>query len=268
MDTTFTDANGFYAFCNVSDTIVFVKAAPDSASFPTEMPTYADSSLVWNQATPYSTLTLPYLVNFSTIFGQNPGGSGFIGGLISQGANKTSGPGDPVPGLGLFLVDDGSGAILDHTESDVNGYFSFANIPFGSYRIVPDQPGVDEQNVPVVSVSSSTPARDSLNFLLHSTYLEWVIPAFSDLRTDREISLVAGSNPFSGEAVLKLDLPFPEEIRLRVFDMRGRELINLCEGKLKAGQHEFKFQPEASGLYFVRMESPGQVRSLKLLKQE
>lgn len=172
IDTTQTDANGNYFFCGpVTGDTVYIKALPDSATYPNEMPTYYAGVLSSASATNIIP-SLPITANFSTLFGSNPGGPGFIGGLISLGANKTNGPGDPVPGLTIWLLDNSTDDILGSQTTDNNGYFAFPNLPYGTYKIITDKPGISETNVPVITLSAAVSSLDSLDFRLNSTYLQ------------------------------------------------------------------------------------------------
>ncbi|MEM7038800.1 MAG: carboxypeptidase regulatory-like domain-containing protein, partial [Bacteroidota bacterium] len=271
LDSTFTDNAGNYTFCNVNDSVVFIKAAPDSAAYPTEMPTYSDSTLFWNNALPYVGLSgFNYTVNFATLFGQNPGGPGFVGGLVSQGANKTDGPGDPVPDVRLYLVDDNTGQIIGTTVTDANGYFSFGNLPLGDYAVVPDVPNVDVVNVPVVSLTALTPSLDSLDFRLHSTYFELALgTGNTTIAPSPNFAFEVAPNPFHGETSISLTLDADTELRIRVFNALGESVLDLAQGNFRAGSHDFNLGSETAplpqGVYFVRLEMAGLVRTLKVL---
>jgi hypothetical protein len=105
-----------YSFGTVAPGEYLVKAAfyPDADVYATNLPTYHDSDLFWNDA---MTITIPYSGNdlfpfdIFMIPGNNPGGPGFIGGLVSQGANLTgdgvSGGGAPLEGVSVLLLDPG-----------------------------------------------------------------------------------------------------------------------------------------------------------------
>lgn len=269
VDTSITDASGYYQFCNVSDSLVFVKAAPDSLSYPTEMPTYADTALFWNQAMSFSAFSTPYQVNFSTRFGQNPGGSGFLGGLISQGANKSSGIGDPLPGLPVFLIDDANETVMGYTATDNSGYFSFSNLPFGNFRVIVDVPGVNTVQVPVVSVNAASPNRDSLDFRLHSSYLEWVIATGEKGLEEQDFSFTVAPNPFQGQTQIRLKINRPQEVCVEIFNIQGQKIARLHQGKLEAGVHSFQFgkkgQKAASGIHFVKVTAGRHHRHLKII---
>jgi photosystem II stability/assembly factor-like uncharacterized protein len=64
-------------------------------------------------------------------------------------------------------------------------------------------------------------------------------------------------NPFNPVTKIKFDLPLNGMVRLNVYDITGREVVNLINGELKAGSYEFQFNADklSSGVYFYRMET-------------
>lgn len=268
VDSILTDADGNYFFCQVTDTLVFIKAAPDSNAYPLEMPTYADTTLFWNNALTFYPLTqLPLVHDFATLPGVNPGGPGFIGGLITQGANKTDAVGDPVVGLRVFLRDRNSGAVLGYRDTDVNGYFSFAGIPLSDYEILPDKPWVSTTNVPSIALTAQVPALDSLDFRLHSTYLELVMPPNGIPPVHAAFSVLISPNPFGDQATLELNLEAASAVSIQVYDLLGRRAGLVFSGELAEGPHRIAFGDElSSGVYIVQVQADGAKRVLRIVK--
>jgi len=64
-------------------------------------------------------------------------------------------------------------------------------------------------------------------------------------------------NPFNGITTLSYGLPQEVSVRLSVFDLSGREVAMLVEGKRPAGTYQAVWNSEnlASGLYFVRLQA-------------
>ncbi|MGB1041732.1 MAG: hypothetical protein ACPGVD_12725, partial [Flavobacteriales bacterium] len=80
MDSTFTDAVGFYEFTSTFQN-AYVKAVPNITNYPNEIPTYNVSSAVFQNADAVY-LSYPFgNTDFSTIAGVNAGGNGFIAGI-------------------------------------------------------------------------------------------------------------------------------------------------------------------------------------------
>jgi hypothetical protein len=77
-------------------------------------------------------------------------------------------------------------------------------------------------------------------------------------------------NPFNPSTMIAFDLPSAGHVRLRIFDLLGREVAVLLDEEVKAGRHQAYWNASkmSSGVYFYRIEA-GQfaaVRKLILLK--
>jgi hypothetical protein len=67
-------------------------------------------------------------------------------------------------------------------------------------------------------------------------------------------------NPFRDRTTLRYTLPEAQDVRIRVFDLLGRRLVTLVDGRQSSGPHSVQWggtdasgAPIASGMYFVRM---------------
>ena len=266
-DSSITDPTGAYFFCGVIDSVVFLKAAPDSAAYPMELPTYADTALFWSQAIAFHPFaSLPIFHNFATRPGANPGGPGFIGGLITQGANKVAAVGDPIPGLTVVLREAVSGTAYAVTRTDANGYFHFSNLPLGDYKIVPDKPAVSITNVPQVSLTATAPTLDSLDFRLNATFLE--LHVSSAVLAGSAIRLQANPNPFADEMGLLIDLPAAATVAWEVRDVQGRLVADSGPAtELATGLHRWRLGRDWSpGIYLLQVQADGRAHHHKLIK--
>ena len=74
-------------------------------------------------------------------------------------------------------------------------------------------------------------------------------------------------NPFDVSTRIGFDLPQSGEVKLRVFDVLGRELEALVSGFHPAGRNEVVWRPNGrpDGVYFYTLESNGVTESKKLL---
>ncbi len=68
------------------------------------------------------------------------------------------------------------------------------------------------------------------------------------------VSLATYPNPATGAATVVLTLPREAEVRLTVYDVLGRRVASLAEGRFEAGTHRVRFGGRGlpSGLYLVR----------------
>jgi len=74
-------------------------------------------------------------------------------------------------------------------------------------------------------------------------------------------------NPFNPSTALSLDVARAGDYQLEVFDVTGRLVATLYDGKLGAGRHEFHWTAlkASSGLYFARAKSAVQQQTVKLV---
>jgi len=77
-------------------------------------------------------------------------------------------------------------------------------------------------------------------------------------------------NPFNGVVTIRYDLPEESPVRIAVYDLVGREVARLVEGRQPAGRHSavWKGADAASGVYTIQLEASGQkvIRKALLLK--
>jgi hypothetical protein len=69
-------------------------------------------------------------------------------------------------------------------------------------------------------------------------------------------------NPFNPSTTIRFSLPRPGHVQLAIFDLLGREVAVLAEGKQSAGSHEVRWEgvdarhaPAPSGVYVYRLEA-------------
>jgi hypothetical protein len=87
---------------------------------------------------------------------------------------------------------------------------------------------------------------------------EQIVPA--------EVRLTSYPNPVRGQGTIEYALPEAQEVTLRVYDVLGREVATLVDGRKEAGRHraELKTAPMASGVYFGRLTVGRQTRTQKI----
>jgi hypothetical protein len=81
-----------------------------------------------------------------------------------------------------------------------------------------------------------------------------------------EMSLTSYPNPTGGQATVEYALPEARKVTLEVYDVLGRRVATLAEGKRQAGRHEASLQARKlpSGVYFGRLEAGGETRTQKI----
>jgi len=74
-------------------------------------------------------------------------------------------------------------------------------------------------------------------------------------------------NPFNPETTLSFDLPVAGYITLSIYDIQGREIVDLYDGWHSSGSHSVIFNASglSSGVYFAVLNAGGTLTSQKLL---
>ena len=88
----------------------------------------------------------------------------------------------------------------------------------------------------------------------------------SPLPTEMKI-LSISPNPFNPTTTISYSLPQTSNITLKVYDISGRLVLQLYNGRQEAGIHSATVKADdwASGLYFARLEAAGRVFTQKIM---
>jgi CubicO group peptidase (beta-lactamase class C family) len=73
-------------------------------------------------------------------------------------------------------------------------------------------------------------------------------------------------NPFNPTTTLVYELSRPDLVRLTVYDVLGRQVAILAEGRQRPGEHRVVWHASTvgAGIYFARLESGGEVRTIRM----
>ena len=85
------------------------------------------------------------------------------------------------------------------------------------------------------------------------------------------VALSARPNPFNPRTKVEFGLPREGRVTLRVYDIQGRLVSTLVDGRMSAGNHTVEFNGDKlpSGVYMMRLQTPGGAemnRRITLLK--
>jgi hypothetical protein len=100
-----------------------------------------------------------------------------------------------------------------------------------------------------------------------------VVTAVGDAKQGSTFALGQNApNPFNPATMISFDLPTRGRVSLQVFDVQGRFVATLADRVFSAGRHQVNWdgtdehgQRVASGVYFYRLSTTGQVESRKMV---
>ena len=74
-------------------------------------------------------------------------------------------------------------------------------------------------------------------------------------------------NPFNPSTVISFNVFKSQYVRLKIFDLEGREITTVYEGYASAGMHSMLFNASgiSSGTYFYRLKGAGGIQTKKFI---
>lgn len=257
---------GLAQFHNVASGHYLIKAAllPNSNGYQDHLPSYFQSAIFWDVATPLTFHTFGnswQTCNILLVPGQNPGGPGFVGGLVIDGANIQGGGGEsffnsssgPIAGLNVVLtLADGTPVMA--TTTDANGEYRFENIAWGTYTITLDIPGLPMASA-IVTIGPDNPSISNINFKVDENSIALPVKE-ADLKKTIEV--------FPNPAQDVLFIETPENAELTLADAQGKEVLHIAGTNSKT---KLFLGNLTSGLYFLTVRSAGTIETIKVIKQ-
>ncbi len=86
-------------------------------------------------------------------------------------------------------------------------------------------------------------------------------------RMPETLSLNNYPNPFNPGTTIAITLPKEDEVTLKIYDIRGKTVATLVQGRMPQGKHTVRFDGKdmAGGVYFSVLESGRQVITRRML---
>jgi hypothetical protein len=263
--TLTTDATGQVLFENVppGDYLLQAVPVPGSPLAAQFLPTYFYQSLFWSSAavTQVAGLALadelPPLQSVRLVPTQMFAGSGSVSGFVQEVpgfAPPENGQAEnPLAGVGVFLF-NASGVPIAHVFTDANGYFSFGNLPFGTYTLYINLPGVQPFSA-ILAVSPGNPNPSGIVFSLNNGNFS---VGTQDLR---ENTLRTWPNPTENAIWVEM----PEAATLALRNALGEQL---GDWEMPAGRVTLFLEKFPAGIYWLKAQTgDGRIWQQKVVKQ-
>ena len=227
----------------------------------TLMPTYHDSSLFWNTALQIAhTGASSTNKNIKMKTGINTGGPGFIGGNVTQGANKGTGAG--VPNLLVALLNT-SFKIVDFTYTDANGNYSFASVPLGDYIVYPESMNYTTTPSSAINLTSGQLVVNGIDFKHTPTDIKPIPAGINDLPNSDLFTVYP--NPSKGNVQINWTSTMTGKVNISVVDITGREVMTQ-EAKT-SGATTINLGHLQNGIYFIKVAGNNAQHTEKIVLQ-
>ena len=179
--------------------------------------------------------------------GTNPGGPGFIGGKVAQGANKK---GDPIPNVNILLYTSNY-VPVSYGVSDASGNFEIKNLAMGNYIVFPEIFG--KSTIPYnVTLSTNNPSISNLITEIGSK--EVVTGIFSEAQPESTPEILLYPNPVNDVLNMEIKNLSSSHSSIQIFDAMGRVVltknVELVTGNQEVNIPVGKLIP---GIYYLRI---------------
>lgn len=251
--------NGFapYSFNNNLYGSFLFKAVPlnQPVGVTGLLPTYHDSSLYWSGANyvSYNGFIPSANNNIWMRVGTTTAGPGFIGGNVSQGANKGTSSG--VAGLPILLR-NGANQPVRCTYTDANGNYQFSSVPTGIYNIYPE--GMNYQTTPSsnFNITATQTSVTGVDFIQDSTTITPV--PLSVTTPTSALSWSVYPNPVRDRLMVTLS----GAASIEVFTTTG---VVIYKSASSGGAQEINVSQFPAGAYFIRVSNAQGARTQQVM---
>lgn len=255
-------SNG-YIFTNVAQASYLLRSVPIGMS--DVVATYYPYNINWGTATLLTTsTTLPSTgIDITPVNSLSLPGGVTVNGAIGfgpNGFNKASVDVVMAEGVEVFLMNTLTSQYAQ-TVTDVNGEYTFASVPQGTYEIVIDLPGYLQTSTHAFTIDATTPSVNDLDFMINNNQ----IFSFGSLglkaldKTDLRIY----PNPTNGEVNIQLPSTL-SNARITVYNQVGQKMM---EESVQSAMHTMHIENLAAGLYLVRVQGDAYFAETKLIKR-
>lgn len=248
---------GFFEFVDLVPGNYFVQAIPEY-SFPYPVipfyyPVYSGGVTQWQTADAYHTSSFPQDVSLNLGFYDDffSGKAAIYGNVVQTGKTDDS----PL----LFYLSDGDATIYRFTIPDATGRFSFEDIPFGDYSLIPEKAGKTSESFEI-QLSAENPEQSDIVFLETSQSIK---PDLS--HTGEKISgdkLLLLPNPADDHFIIQYPESASEHLQVKFVNPATGHTVSILS--VKTGE-KISTQNMPDGMYLVEIRCDEHTFSRKLI---
>jgi PKD repeat protein len=266
VDTATIDTLGYYYFYRVieGDYLVKTRLTKESERYGEFIPTYYGNSFNWEEASVIDLDNNGWAWHVDLL--QSEGtqtGSGQIRGQILYDTNIVTTTFSPADNIEIILL-DGTNICLTCNISDLEGYFTFGDLEFGTYQVFPDVTGIQAEPM-FVTISEDTPGEAPFNVVIQREQITFGI---EDNPTLAEESLRFWPNPVRDRATFNFTLEESSAVSLYITDQAGHVVINEDFILPRGDQSlDIDLRNLSSGIYYlIAKTKAGNPVSVKVIK--
>lgn len=248
MDSTMTSNIGAWYFYGMPAGRYFLKAEPiqESSNYIKYLPTYSGNKFRWNNAQEIA--LYDNVFNIQTELVANPelqkGYANIYGGIYFGSQNQINA--NPAASVPILLLDDNY-QLKKFVYSDSSGAFSFTNIPYGAYKILPEYTGKNAIAYEVNLVSSS-PNANNIVFTIREMSITYGLGESVAGKNTLATSLFP--NPSNGIITINIDKSQNSDLKVEIYSSDSRKIKEMIIPSKKQSQ-TIQLDNYTPGLYYV-----------------
>lgn len=234
VDTTEFDQYGFYDFPQLIEGSYKVKTFPSTNSVNAGdfFPTYFGDAILWTKS---KTIELyatgwEYDINMVASY-EYETGNGVIDGVVTL--DGTDNPPLQNTEVILFNEEDNN---LTYLKSDDEGYFEFIELPFGTYKVMAEVPGLFTYPI-TIELNADNPFIENLNILVYQEEMPFSI------NDNIQTSLSGLSDPYPNPAKdhTQFEFSLKQNAIVHVFILNNNgQVVQKQSGSYMSGNHNIK----------------------------
>ena len=172
----------------------------------------------------------------------------------------------------IYLLDE-NGKAVDYTSSNADGSYQLAGMNAGNYRLQAVKMGFAATfngNVPSSDLAQNVNLGNGavqLDLVMSTKSTTGVEPTSPTSLPETIVLYGNFPNPFNPSTQIRFSLPKEMETKLIVYDLTGREVTRLVDGKLSAGLHTITWNGRSvsSGVYLYRLQAGANILRGKMV---
>ncbi len=265
VDSVQINPNGSYVSSELPDGVYIVKAimTPGTQAAEDYLPTYYATATKWQQAKPIGLPAAPVSRDIFLKHTTGFNGGGVIAGYITDGKNIVAGEEAEIRGnlAGLpnveVIIRNVQGVALHYAWSLENGAYRFSKLPFGTYRISYEIPGVTSPDI-WVTLTPENPERTQVNLIVDGGTVAVIEPVLEEVKLY--------PNPAKYEVNIPVDVT-STKFTMQLVDMQGK-VVKAGSVTNENGVINIDVRNFAPGLYHINLRGDQVIYYGRFIKQD
>ncbi len=214
---------------------------------------YYNGTFSWStaqsvQMTCNDTITLNFTLPSINV---NSSGTGYLEGNIHYSGSLA-----PYDGASVFLIDSLTGTSINFTHSDINGDYSFDQVPAGHYFLNVDIFGLPQQSTHYIDVTVTNNQFYNLDFNIDTVVSTrnpiGIYADYSALGISTEVSTDIRISPNPSTGILFIESTQTPITEIKITDITGKTVKEITGNSTRL---QINLENEPNGIYFVTVKT-------------